>query len=154
MGTNFYFTTMDKELAHKFNYEIDEEPDLHYSIHLAKTSMGWLPLFQEHKNMIQSVADIKKVFDTYKDKLRLVDEYDEEYTWEQFEKRVLNHNGGVYGREKRYKIDNKPGSPFYDESLPETGPISHLEYNAKSPHKYTGYFKDPEGYEFDTRWFA
>lgn len=154
MGTNFYFSTKNKELAHKFEYEIDEEPDLHYSIHLAKTSMGWLPLFQAHSGMISSVADIKSIFELHKDCLKIVDEYNDEYTWDEFEKRVLEFNGGVFGKMKRYKIDNKPGSPFYDEALPEYGPISHFEYNFKSPNKYNGYFKDPEGYEFDTRWFA
>ena len=154
MGTNFYFSTKDKEFAHKFDYEIDEEPDLHYSIHLAKTSMGWLPLFQAHKGIINSVSDIKRIYDENSDKIRLVDEYNEEYTWDKFNERVLKHNGGVYGVMKRYKLDNKPGSMFYDESLPETGPISHLEYNQKSKNNYSGYFKDSEGYEFDTRWFA
>lgn len=154
MGTNFYFATQNKELAHQFNYEIEEDPNLHYSIHLAKTSMGWLPLFQAHKGMIESVADIKKVMEKYSKDLKLVNEYDEEYTWEQFEDRVVRFNGGVYGREERYKLDNEPGTPFYDPALPETGPISHIEYNAKSQFKYNGYYKDPEGYEFDTRWFA
>ena len=76
MGTNFY-------LRHDSRYgEIQE-------IHIAKTSCGWLPLMQTSRN-INSVKDIKSAYDT--GDFIIVDEYDEEYTWEQFEKRVLNHN--------------------------------------------------------------
>ena len=61
MGTNFYMMTSDKEAANEWfedNYELTDYPQWGYSIHIAKTSGGWKPLFQEHSR-IHSVNDIK-----------------------------------------------------------------------------------------------
>ncbi len=61
MGTNYYFMTRNKELAHKhfavetdwgvtdMEYEIVDSKFLGYKIHLNKLSCGWRPLFQRHK---------------------------------------------------------------------------------------------------------
>ena len=49
MGTNFYMMTSDKEAANEWfedSYELTDYPQWGYSIHIAKTSGGWKPLFQ------------------------------------------------------------------------------------------------------------
>ena len=63
MGTNFYLFSKNKKLVQKYapySYELTDEPDFGYEIHIAKTSCGWLPSFQAHKNGINSV---KQIFD-------------------------------------------------------------------------------------------
>ena len=68
MGTNFYMMTSDKEDANEWfedNYELTDYPQWGYSIHIAKTSGGWKPLFQEHSR-IHSVNDIKIIMSTGK----------------------------------------------------------------------------------------
>lgn len=125
MGTNFY-------LRHDSGYgEIQE-------IHIAKTSCGWLPLFETSRN-INSVKDIKSAYDT--GDFIIIDEYDEEYTWEQFEKRVLNHN----------KDDPK--------ALSHIKPPEHFSYKDIRDY-YGGYWTserfvvDDEGYEFSKDEFS
>lgn len=140
MGTNFYLFTTDKETKNKFfnygEFEIVDEPTFGYSIHIAKTSYGWLPLFQSHTN-IHSVKDLENVYKY--GNFTIYDEYDIEYTWDEFVKRVIHFNGGVAGAIKRKKT-----SPHDDKY--EYVPISHFEYdNGKYAHYYT---KDSDGYEF------
>ena len=90
MGTNFYMMTKSKQAADEwFGYdrELTDEPDWGYSIHIAKTSAGWRPCFQEH-NRIHSVNDIKLAMET--GNFILYDEYGETYSWDEFVKRVVN----------------------------------------------------------------
>ena len=89
MGTNFYMMTSDKEAANEWfedSYELTDYPQWGYSIHIAKTSGGWKPLFQEH-NRIHSVNDIKLIMST--GKFSIYDEYGTIYTWNEFVKRLL-----------------------------------------------------------------
>lgn len=87
-------------------------------IHVCKRSCGWLPLFQAQKGLWESVAEIKKQYNAVCPKI--VNEYGDELTWEDFEKNVINWNGG------------------YDRA------------SSKTPHgrDYDSVFKDSEGYEF------
>lgn len=78
MGTNFYLKSKLPRIVEVY----DEH-------HIAKTSMGWKPLFDASESGMESVEDIKDKFDT--GDWQIVDEYGETYTWEQFEKRVLGH---------------------------------------------------------------
>jgi len=152
MGTNFFIGTSDKEARDTYfgwHYELTDEPTWLYERHIAKTSGGWLPLF-EASYSINSVADIKKLYDT--GKFVIYDEYGDYYTWEEFDKRVLQHNGGVLGAIPREKIDVDPNLEYYDSNLPEYRPISHFEY-ADGLFAYD-YFKDPEGYEFTNHEFS
>lgn len=152
MGTNFYIGTADKEAKNIYfgwNYELTDEPTWLYQQHIAKTSMGWLPSFEESQS-IHSVADIKKLYDT--GKFVIYDEYGDYYTWEEFDKRVLQHNGGVLGAIPREKIERDPNWKYFDNNLPEYRPISHFEY-ADGRYAYD-YFKDPEGYEFSKHSFS
>lgn len=154
MGTNFYFKTKVKEFAKQFDdYETsDRGDDLHYEIHLAKTSYGWLPLFQSHTNMVNSVKDIERLYKENWPDVIIIDEYDDEYDWDGFKKRVLEFNGGIDGvMEKTPITNNTPGTHYYDPNLPKATPISHFDYKG---YDTLTLFKDPEGYEFETRTFS
>ena len=152
MGTNFYMSTTNKEVRDKYfkwNYELTDTPQWGYEIHIAKTSAGWLPLFQAH-NCIKSVSDIKTLYDT--GEFIIYDEYDTVYDWEGFKKRVLEHYGGVAGAIPRTYVEQDSNGLFYDPNMPSHRPISHFDY-ADGKYAYM-YFKDAEGYEFDYQEFS
>ena len=153
MGTNFYMMTKNKELAQKYapySYELTDEPEFGYSIHVAKTSMGWLPSFQGHKDGIQSVKEYKEAYDA--GEFIIYDEYGTIYTWEEFDERVLQFNGGTVKNRKIEKINQDKTSRFYDPAMPDHIPVSHFEYNYNLHHSwyevYKEHFKDKDGYEF------
>ena len=152
MGTNFYIGTADKEARDTYfglNYELTDTPTWLYEQHIAKTSAGWLPSFEESRS-IHSVADIKKLYDT--GKFVIYDEYGTYYNWKEFDERVLKFNGGVLGVAPRERIKQDPNWQFYDRDLPDYRPISHFEYGHG---KYASeYFKDSEGYEFSRHEFC
>lgn len=139
-GTNFYFFTKDKNIKNDYFVGcgmIVDEPEFGYQIHIAKTSCGWLPLFQANDEC-RSVRMMKKIYDL--GGVQIFDEYGEEYTWEQFDERVLQFNGGKKGVKERRLIDG------------EYEPISHLEYEHGKYRSY--YFVDSDGYEFSKEWFC
>ena len=155
MGTNFYLKAKTINDISKFNvasFELDnwifdEDYDA-YIIHIAKTSAGWLPLFQSHES-ITSVQDIKDAYDCG---LLIVDEYGEEYDWDKFTQRVLKHNGGVVGGvpRKKYEPPKDIKSPFYDEKMIGCYvPISHFKYG--NGIYADDYYRDRDGYEFYRR---
>lgn len=140
MGTNFYFFTKDKEAKYKYfptSGEIVDYPDFGYEIHIAKTSCGWLPLFQANDDC-KSVSRMKRIYET--GKFKIFDEYGTEYTWEQFDDRVLKFNGGTKGAKEREFRDG------------ERKPIVHSEYEYGKYRSH--YFFDEEGYEFSKEWFC
>lgn len=146
--------TRNKEAAQKYapySYELTDMPYFGYEIHIAKTSCGWLPLFQGHKDGINSVCEYKTAYET--GEFEITDEYGNIYTWEEFTERVLKFNGGIRDVMPLEKIEVDPNYPFYDPRMPDHIPVSHFEY------KYDGYWKDdyftdPDGYEFDRREFS
>lgn len=154
MGTNFYLSTNDREVCDKYfgyDYELTDTPKWAYQIHIAKTSCGWLPLFQSHK-CFSSISELKKLYTT--GKFKIWDEYGSVYNWEEFDKRVLQFNGGISGVQKKERIE---GKTYYDRNLPEYRPISHCSdqdctYNF-GPYS-NEYFKDEQGYEFTTHEFC
>lgn len=153
MGTNFYLFTKNKDIARKYapySYELTDVPAFGYLIHIAKTSCGWLPLFQGHKNGINSVIEYKVAYET--GEFRIVDEYGDCYSWDEFDKRVLKFNDGISGVEPKEKIERHEEAPWFDKNLPEYMPISHFEYGGG---KYSiEYFNDKDGYEFSIREFS
>lgn len=90
MGTNFYLYTRNKGarslLGNKV--ELTDDPDFGYLLHIAKTSFGWKPLFEEHER-VHSVADLKLLFDQIP-YAQILDEYGRAYTWPEFEERVIH----------------------------------------------------------------
>lgn len=151
MGTNFYFHTKNKELLKiyaPYSYELTDTPEFAYTIHVAKTSMGWLPLFQAHREGINSVKEYKELYDS--GEVQIYDEYGTKYNWEEFDERVLQFNGGRLGAKEPEYI----GHDLDDKYCPEYIPISHLpgskqSYNCRFPHTATTLSKDDEGYEFE-----
>lgn len=113
-------------------------------VHVCKNSGGWLPLFQAHKGLWESVTEIKKHYEVAHPKI--IDEYGEELSWEVFEKNVINWNGGFNGAIPKKLAIRDSGTPYADPMMPISIPVSHFEYgNGKHAHMY---FKDSEGYEF------
>ena len=152
MGTNFYLGTKEKSVKDEYfgwHYEIVDEPDWMYAIHIAKTSCGWLPSFQAHE-CFKSIRELKKLYNT--GLFTLFDEYGDVYNWSEFEDRVLKFNGGVKGVQERKEIKQDPDSMFYDPNLPKYLPISHFEY-ANGMYSYE-YFTDQDGYEFTNHEFC
>ena len=158
MGTNVYFFTKDKQIVQEYapySYELTDEPEFGYLIHCMKRSMGWIPLWQAHRDGISSVREYKEAYDT--GIFRIVDEYYNEYSWDEFNEEFIQFNGGISGVQKKQKINLDPDRPFYDKNMPKYGLVSHCSgpdctYNFGS---YAGdYFKDPDGYEFTLHEFS
>lgn len=143
MGTNFYLLTKNKKIAEQWSPRgatLTDFPDFGYEIHIAKTSAGWLPLFQCHEDTLSSVKDYKKAYDT--GAFNIYDEYGNEYDWATFTERVLNFNGGVAGKLPAKSVPRNT----IDPNMPNTVPVSHFDYgNGKYADHY---YKDSEGYEF------
>lgn len=79
-----------------------------------------------------SVKAMKEVYDT--GEFKIYDEYNKEYTWDEFDERVLKFNGGVESAIEDEKLE--------DEKLP----ISHFKFsNGMYSHLYV---KDKDGFEF------
>ena len=114
MGTNFYFSSQNKELMRplEYAYTCTDRPRWGYEIHVAKTSCGWLPLFQSYPGVIDSMDDYHR-FLTHPDVI-IYDEYGTEYTYEQFVERVLKFNGGVKGVAPPEPANNDPDSFLYN----------------------------------------
>lgn len=159
MGTNFYMITKNKTMASiyaPYSYELTDTPYFGYEIHIAKTSAGWLPLFQAHKNGINSVAEYQTAYDT--GEFRIYDEYGCEYNWDAFDDRVLKHNGGILGVKKPEKIEQNKRSKWYDKNMPDYYPVSHISGSPQS-YKYDSWFvndcfKDSDGFEFSRSEFS
>lgn len=133
-----------------YSYELTDFPHFGYEIHIAKTSCGWLPLFQGHQDGINSVREYKDAYNT--GEFDIVDEYGDFYNWEEFTERVLKFNGGVRGVAPLERIEKDESSKFCDHRLPDYRPISHFEYKYDS-YYVNDYFADKDGYEFDRREF-
>ena len=128
MGTNYYLITSDKskKILLGTNYTIVEEPYFAYELHIMKKSFGWLPLFEYHPKAIESVADIKRLYDS--GGFEIYDEYGHLVSWEDFEE--------VF---KEDYINYKNGK--------KEGLTSHI---GQSSHPFIKevYHIDNEGYEF------
>ena len=144
--------TSNKKVAEKYfgwDYELTDEPTWAYQIHIAKTSCGWLPLFEAHDG-IKSIIRLKEIYDT--GHFFISDEYGDVYNWEEFDERVLKFNGGVKGAIPRTEYKHDPNDRFYDPHMPKYLPVSHFEYDMGS--YANDYFMDAQGYEFTTHKFS
>ena len=66
MGTNYYLATSKKEAREKYlrNYTLTDEPAWAYEIHIAKDSIGWIPLFQAHDGAFNSYKELRALVET------------------------------------------------------------------------------------------
>lgn len=137
MGTNYYLLTKDLKYKNKLGtkVEITDTPFFAYSLHLMKNSCGWLNLFECHQGVIESVADIKRLYDT--GDFEIYDEYNRKIEWDEFEEIYVSK----YTRYKNGETDKFE---------------SHLA--AQKDNKFciitVRYFTDSEGYEFTDREFS
>lgn len=100
IGTNFYLRLKDLPIDERLKQFIECN-----EIHIAKTSYGWKPLFERQLGRFSTIKELKQYYEDNSDMLEIIDEYDKAYTWDEFDKRVLQH-----GNEDSY---------------------SHLEYHGK-----------------------
>lgn len=165
MGTNFYLVSKDTEQAkaeyikavtnHLMNGSfweahvvINEMENAIRGYHIAKTSAGWLPLFDGSHGKFKSVRELKDLYDT--GDYFIEDEYGHTWDWDAFDVRVLQFNGGVRGAREQTIVQY----PAYNIGYPpvERVPISHFEYDGG---RYADeYHTDPDGYEFTSREFS
>lgn len=176
MGTNYYLTTTNKDLAHdKFgwNYQYREDPELCYAIHLNKCSFGWRPLFQRHEQF-QSFNELLDFIESCGDGMKIYDEYGRKYTVDEYKDMMVNHADrelmpekwvySVTDFDKKYSKNPKP-SLHTEECEPEEAdlwiPFIHDEYartEREARRKYKlypeadfsvmNYSRDPD-YPFD-----
>jgi hypothetical protein len=145
MGTNFYLFVKNKSIAEKIgDFELTDTPSWGYLIHIGKRSCGWLPLFQSHRG-IKSVKDIEEWCKL--PEITILNEYDEEFTWEQLKEELIYWNGGVAGAKPReYHEPPDPSLPYVDRDMPNWTPVSQFDYGNG---KYAShYYRDSEGFEF------
>lgn len=149
MGTNYYFVTKSRRIAHKYfaeteswgtyneEYQLLDVPDFHYEIHLNKLSYGWRPLFQKHK-AFHTFAELEAFYLKNQKYLKIYDEYEREFTWDEYKKRILEHATydpspvkWVYDSDI---IGGKPGMKYLHTTNcdPKEAdlytPFSHIEY--------------------------
>lgn len=93
MGTNYYFITKNKRLVKEYfdEYEITDSPYFSYQIHLNKCSWGWRTLFQIHK-CFQTFEKLEQFYNEHKESLRIFDEYEREYSWDDYKDTVIGHS--------------------------------------------------------------
>lgn len=114
MGTNFYFFTNRKELRDLFGDKVSivDDPEFGYRIHVAKTSVGWSPIFEAHKTL-RSVADLKALYDH--GGVRIFDEYNTEYIWADFVNRVVE-----FGSDRNWRtLNNNDQNNVWSDSQGE-----------------------------------
>lgn len=102
MGTNYYFITRNTKFAHKYfaekiaenyyegEYELEDCPYLRFAIHLNKCSYGWRPNFQIHKSF-DTFDKLEKFYYKHQKHLKIIDEYEEEFTFEDYKQKIMNH---------------------------------------------------------------
>lgn len=83
MSTNYYVLTKDKSLIEKYGleYELTDEPDWGYWIHICQTHTSIMPLFQAHKNIRDISAVVRLIREPT---VTLYDEYNEVIDVEKF----------------------------------------------------------------------
>lgn len=137
MGTNYYLITKDLKYKDKLGdkCEITDTPFFAYSLHLMKNSCGWLNLFESHRGVIESVADIKRLYDT--GDFEIYDEYNTKLSWDDFEKIYKDK----YTRYKSGEKDNYRSHLIAD---------TRRQFNVM----HIRYYTDKEGYEFSDSGFC
>ena len=145
MGTNYYFFSRDKKTAQHMGPKavVVDEPEFGYELHIAKTSFGWQPLFEAHRD-IRSVRDLRRFYANatrHDNTMTILDEYGRTYSWEEFEQLVIRH-----GTPKRWNPDEKyyEGNWRCESDNDCVKPWNHWE----------GEWADADGYRFQESEFC
>ena len=93
MSTNYYILTKNKKIIERYglSYEITDEPDFGYWVHLAQTAGKYKPLFQAHKE-IRCINDLCRLIKTESD-IQIYDEYSRPLTVQEFMDNVVLRDG-------------------------------------------------------------
>lgn len=141
MGTNFYLRSKSAMWRKRFGEKAstDDCPPRTWEAHIAKTSYGWLPLFEQHPAAgIYSVRDLKAIYDEGGGDggiFTIVDEYNATYSWGEFEKRVIN-----FGSPKSWN----PTGGYYDGNW-----RSEQDNDCRAPYNHwENEYRDQDGYRF------
>lgn len=136
MGTNFYLITQSKRIKDAYfsdsDYHIVDRPMFGYEVHLAKTSYGWVTLWESHK-FYHSISELTKFYMDNQEDIFIYDEYFKFYTWDEFKKRVIDWN------------KDNPNACVHinpDRSMPNFNEIYGRYYDDSR------YFISADGYDF------
>lgn len=168
MSTNYYMLSQSKGFVEKYfpgEYELTDTPMFGYEIHIGKRSMGWKPLFQEHKNAYDSVEELVEFIT--KHSVVLYDEYETILTEKELKENLIDW--GEKQTKQYYKFVSKG---FSDKSFgwkeylqlvnkndkyDIVSPFDHKEYQElmKSVEPFDIKFSnDKNGYNFTDREFS
>lgn len=168
MSTNYYMLSQSKGFVEKYfpgEYELTDTPMFGYEIHIGKRSMGWKPLFQEHKNAYDSVEELVEFIT--KHSVILYDEYGTILTEKELKENLIDW--GENQTKQYYKfvpegiIDKPFGWKEYLQLVNENdeydivSPFDHKEYQElmKSVEPFDIKFSnDKNGYNFTDREFS
>lgn len=101
MGTNYYFKLKDTHLnlsipnnvanilRENIESVLKEKLEEMIIIHIGKRSVGWHPLFQK-TNYYNSVKGIEDFYNKNKESIIIINEYDEEFTFEELRKELID----------------------------------------------------------------
>lgn len=165
LSTNYYMMITNKELVKKYfpnEYQLVDDPYLGYQIHIGKRSMGWLPLFESHKQAYDSVEDmIKFVFDYKPNAVRVFDEYGRRLSTDQLIEELVKWGEYQTVRYMKYipggRVWNQKygWKEYFEESTKDdydiTYPYDHLEYSkfdTGEMWELPTYYRDKDGYNF------
>lgn len=105
MSTNYYMLTQNKKLADTYfpeEYELYRGGDVFKAeIHIGKRSVGWMPLFREHKHAYDSVEKLRDFLREYADDIEIIDEYHNIFTAEELDKEL------IYWKEQQEKYPDR-----------------------------------------------
>lgn len=168
MSTNYYMLSQSKGFVEKYfpgEYELTDTPMFGYEIHIGKRSMGWKPLFQEHKNAYDSVEELVEFIT--KHSVVLYDEYRTILTEKELKENLIDW--GENQTKQYYKfvpegiVDKPFGWKEYLQLVNENdeydivSPFDHKEYQElmKSVEPFDIKFSnDKNGYNFTDREFS
>jgi hypothetical protein len=146
-------------------YELTDTPMFGYEIHIGKRSMGWKPLFQEHKNAYDSVEELVEFI--IKHSVVLYDEYGTILTEKELKENLIDW--GEKQTKQYYKFvpkgfsDKSFGWKEYlqlvnkNDEYDIVSPFDHKEYQElmKSVEPFDIKFSnDKNGYNFTDREFS
>lgn len=152
MSTNYYMMMRNKKIVEKYfpnEYEIVDSPYFGYEIHIGKRSIGWKPLFEEHKHAYESVKEMLSFIEKHKRYIRIFDEYNQEFDIDGLKEELI-----AWGDCEKEMI-------HYDDRIGDIErPIDHVEIANREKalgskeYDWIKYWHDEDGYDFTDRSFS
>lgn len=172
MSTNYYMLSQDKKFVEKYfhgEYQLTDTPVFGYEIHIGKRSMGWKPLFQEHKNAYKSVSELMNFIKlhTRTHVIYLYDEYGTILTEKELKENLIDWGEKQTKQYYKFVPEGIADKPFeckeYLQLVNENdeydivSPFDHIEYQElmKSVEPFDIKFSnDKNEYNFTDREFS